>query len=114
MKDKPAKTEEQVFRVAVIIAGLAVLCVALVMAWTIWVVSTQFVYWQEILRHHFAAVIGLPGAAIVAFVLVVFLRQTDGPIEFEAIGLKFKGAAGQVMMWVITFLAMAVAIKLVW
>jgi hypothetical protein len=51
---------------------------------------------------------------VVAFAIVVFLRQTDGPIEFEGLGFKFKGAAGQVVMWVISFSAIAGAIKLVW
>jgi hypothetical protein len=28
----------------------------------------------------------------------VFLRQTEGPIEIEALGMRFKGAAGQVVL----------------
>jgi len=70
--------------------------------------------WVDILYDHFAAIIGLPGAACVAFGIVAFLRQTDGPIEFEGFGFKFKGAAGQVVMWVLCFLAIAGAIKLLW
>ena len=79
------------------LAAIAVLAAAIVFGFTIVVVATQFTYWQEVLRDHFAAIIGLPGAAAVAFALVVFLRQTDGPIEFEGLGFKFKGAAGQVI-----------------
>jgi hypothetical protein len=67
-----------------------------------------------LLRDHFAAIAGLPGAVMVAFALVVFLRQTDGPVEFEGLGFKFKGASGQVIMWAVCFLSMAVAIKMCW
>jgi hypothetical protein len=68
----------------------------------------------EVLKDHYAAIVGLPAAASVSFILVVLLRQTDGPIEFEGLGFKFRGASGQVAMWVICFLAFAVAIKLCW
>jgi hypothetical protein len=70
--------------------------------------------WVDIVRAHPAAVVGLPLAALVAFILVVLLEQSRGPIEFEGIGLKLKGAAGPLLMWVICFLAVATAIKLLW
>ncbi|WP_441242542.1 hypothetical protein [Tardiphaga sp. 768_D3_N2_1] len=95
-------------------AIFVVLGAALTFGWTIWVVVTQFSKWEAILENHFAAIVGLPGAAAAAFALVVFLRQTDGPIEFEFVGFKFKGASGQVAMWVICFWAIAGAIKLLW
>ncbi|NUU40368.1 hypothetical protein [Tardiphaga robiniae] len=95
-------------------ASLVVLGAAATFGWTIWVVVTQFSKWESMLETHFAAIVGLPGAAAAAFALVVFLRQTDGPIEFEFLGFKFKGASGQVAMWVICFWAIAGAIKLVW
>jgi hypothetical protein len=44
----------------------------------------------------------------------MFLEQTSGPIEFEGLGFKFKGASGPVVLWVFCFLAIAGAIKLVW
>jgi hypothetical protein len=67
-----------------------------------------------VVTDHLAAVIGIQAAAVTAFVIVVFLQQTAGPVEFNALGFKFKGAAGQVVMWVICFLAIAGAIKLLW
>jgi hypothetical protein len=72
-------------------------------------------YWSSLIRDHFAAIIGLPMAAIGAFVIVVFLKQgSDKPIEFEAAGFKFKGAAGLVVLWLMCFLGIAIAIKLLW
>jgi hypothetical protein len=105
-EDTPVRT------VAFWFAILATLAAAGVFA--ILVVAFGVADWQVVLRDHFAGIIGLPGAAAVAFVIVVFLRQTEGPIEFEGLGFKFKGAAGQVVMWVLCFLAISGAIKLVW
>jgi hypothetical protein len=115
LTDNDGMLDQQRLRVATFwLAILAVICAGCVFAFTIYVIATQFIYWQEILKLHFAAIVGLPGAAAVAFVIVVFLRQTDGPVEFEGLGFKFKGAAGQVVMWVLCFLAIAIAIKAVW
>jgi len=109
------KTEDRIVRgTAFWLAVLTALCVVAVFGYAILVVTYGFRYWEEILKDHFAAIIGLPGAAAVAFMLVVFLRQTDGPIEFRGLGFEFKGASGQVAMWVVCFLAIAVAIRLCW
>jgi hypothetical protein len=101
-------------RTAFWLAVAAVLGAAIVYGLTILVIAQQFDGWQKILEEHFAVIIGLPGAAAVSFVLVVFLRQTEGPIEFEGLGFKLKGAAGQILMWVICFLSIAAAIKWLW
>ena len=63
---------------------------------------------------HPAAMIGLPLCALAALCLVLLLRSTSGPIEFEAVGLKFKGASGPIIMWVVTYLAMVASVKLLW
>ncbi len=69
----------------------------------------------ELVLRNFAAIIGLPMAAIGAFIVVVFLRQThEGPIEFEGLGFRFRGASGPVVLWLVCFLAIAGAIKLLW
>lgn len=68
----------------------------------------------EAVREHFAAVIGLPAAALGALCLVLVLEVKSGPIEFEGFGFKFRGASGEIILWVICFLATAGAIKLLW
>jgi hypothetical protein len=95
------------------LAVVAVVGAMAVFGFTILVVATGFGEWEKVLAAHFAAIIGLPGAPAVAFV-VVFLRQTEGPIEFEGVGFKIKGAAGQLLMWVVCFLSIAGAIKWLW
>lgn len=63
---------------------------------------------------HFPAAIGLPSGALAALFIVVFLENSSGPIEFEGLGFKFKGASGPIVLWVFCFLAIAGAIKLLW
>ena len=113
--EKPASDEHPLRRRAAFwFAVIAVIGAVFVYGWTILLIIQQFRPWQNVLEKQFAAIVGLPGAAAAAFVLVVFLRQTEGPIEFEGLGFKIKGAAGQLLMWVVCFLSMAGAIKLLW
>lgn len=67
---------------------------------------------DPIITNHFTVVIGLPMAAVGAFILVSVLRQQHGPVEFEGLGFKLKGGSGPIILWVICFLAIAGAIKL--
>jgi len=69
---------------------------------------------KEIVKDHFAAVVGLPMSALLSAFIVVGLRHTEGSIKFEGLGMKFEGASGQVILWVICFLSIAAAIKLLW
>ena len=80
------------------------------------------VYWtwqedgwvKDIIKEHFAATVGLPLAGVGVFLLVQVLQISAGKIEFEALGFKFRGAAGPVILWVACFLAVAAAIRLLW
>ena len=70
--------------------------------------------WIAIVQNHFAATVGLPMAAVAAIFIVVGLKQSSGPIKFEGLGFKFEGAAGEVVLWVLCFLAIACAVKMLW
>ena len=70
--------------------------------------------WLQVAHDHFAATIGLPVAVLAAIFVVLFLEVKSGRVEFEAWGLKFKGASGEVVLFVIVFLAFVAAIKLLW
>jgi len=106
--------EERLRKTAFWLAVLAVVVAASIMGFTIFPVLYEFTTSRKILGEHLPAVVGVPAAASAAFVIVVFLRQTDGPIEFEGLGFKLKGAAGQILMWVICFLSIAGALKWLW
>jgi hypothetical protein len=69
---------------------------------------------RNLIKDHYAATIGLPMAALASLVLVIVLEAGAGPIQFKAAGFEFKGASGQVVLWVFVFLAISGAIKLLW
>lgn len=97
-----------VFAIGVAMIGGAVLLAA------IWNVFFNLPQRGELLIEHFGAIIGMPVAGALAFLLVVFLRQTEGQIEFKGLGFEFKGASGQIVMWLMCFLSITGAIKLLW
>ena len=69
---------------------------------------------MEVFRDHYVFFVGLPLAALLAHFLVGTLENTRGRIEFEAAGLKFKGASGPIVMWVVVYLALVVSFSLAW
>ncbi|QKE62481.1 hypothetical protein HNE05_03605 [Aquipseudomonas campi] len=92
----------------------AAICIgAIYLFWLFWSLKHDAAFIQ-ILYEHLAAVIGIPGAIITAFVLVSALEQVSGPIEFEGLGFKFKGASGPIVLWVLVFLAIISGIKILW
>lgn len=69
----------------------------------------------ELFQHHYAAIFGLPGAALLSFILVVVFEARFDNIEMEIMNvLKFRGASGPIILWVLCFLSMTAAIKLLW
>jgi hypothetical protein len=81
----------------------------------IWPVVHGEPWITKIVIDHYAAIIGLPFAAFGALGLVFLLdSRSETPIEFKAIGFEFKGASAPIVLWVICFLAMAGAVKLLW
>jgi hypothetical protein len=74
----------------------------------------RFPYFRTLVRDHFSAVVGLPSAAVASFFIVATPRQVSGPIEINTAAFKLKGASGPIVLWVVCFLAIAVAIKWVW
>jgi hypothetical protein len=52
---------------------------------------------HPMLREHFADLVGIPMSALIAMCVVILLRFSAGPIEFEGLSFKFRGASGQVV-----------------
>lgn len=63
---------------------------------------------------NFPAIVGLPFAAIAAFIVVAVFRQSETPLELEVLGFKLKGAAGELVLWIACFLAIVVGIRMLW
>lgn len=100
-------------RVIAMLGGLgAVLLLAVLI--NIFIANWGFDPFKEVVQNHFLATVGLSGFAIVSFAVVVFLRNTEGPIEFDVWGLKFKGAAGQVVLWTFCVIVLSICAKMLW
>ncbi len=76
--------------------------------------TTKTPLFRHPLKQQYGATIGMPMSAIAAFCIVTLLRATSGPIEFEALGFKFRGASGPIVMWFVCFLSMIFAMWLLW
>ena len=68
----------------------------------------------RLVERQFAAVILVPMSGLAALCIVLLLRLSSGPLEFKAIGFEFRGASGQVVLWVVCFIALIAAVKLLW
>lgn len=69
----------------------------------------------RVIENHYAATIGVPLSAISAFCVVFLLRVVNrDPIEFEVLGVKFKGTSGPVVIWIFCFLAIVFGMYLLW
>ena len=76
-------------------------------------------YWtggwiNDLVQNHYVFFVGLPFAGLLAYFLVGTLENTKGRIEFEALGMRFRGASGPIIMWVIVFSTIVIGIRLVW
>ena len=46
--------------------------------------------------------------------IVSTFRITAGDLDFELFGMRLKGAAGPVVLWVLVFLAMVSGVAVLW
>ena len=76
--------------------------------------TSEKTFWESLLKTQFPVVIALPLSAMGSLFITLILRISVGPLEFEFAGFKFKGGAAPIVFWVICFLAMVLAIKLLW
>ena len=72
-------------------------------------------WFLQVLERNYAACVGVPLSALTAFCIVLLLKiVSTGPIEIEALGFKFRGAAGPVVLWIFCFLAVTFGVYLLW
>ena len=102
--------------VIVFVAVFAAWQIALISAMTIAFIWPRPADWPvtALIVEHFAAIVGLPAICVMAFAVVWSFRTFSGPIEFEVIGFKLRGASGPVVLWVATMLALTLAVRLLW
>jgi len=68
----------------------------------------------KVIDGHFAATIAVPLSGVSAVCVVLTLRATAGPIELEAWGVKFRGASGPLVFWLLVFAAFILGVKFLW
>lgn len=71
-------------------------------------------FWHTIVKEQIPTMVGLPMAGLAALFMTLVLRATNGPVEFKALGMEFKGGSGPIVFWIICFLAIVLSIKLLW
>lgn len=69
---------------------------------------------SQIIQKQTPAMLGVPWAGGAAMIVVLLFKPVFGDMEFEALGFKFKGASGPVVLWVLCFLAETLAIHTLW
>ncbi len=94
--------------------AMFIVAVAFLGGFPLYLVAVHGPWLWAVMSDHPAAAIDLPLAALVATCLVVLLDSRESPIEFEGLGFKFRGASGPIVLWVLSFLAITVAIRVLW
>jgi hypothetical protein len=110
------KSPPSINKLRYLTSWLIVIAVCICTAYVLWLFGFQGAnpeLWTLLITH-FPAMAGLPFAALCALFVVTILRVTQGPIEFEGLGFKFRGASGPIVLWVLCYLVIVASIKLVW
>jgi hypothetical protein len=69
----------------------------------------------DLLQKHFAATAGLPCIAALSFLIVITFEARFDAIEMEFFGIvKFKGASGPIILWVLCVLTLASCVRMLW
>lgn len=69
---------------------------------------------ENVLIDHFAAIIGIPGCVIAAFVIITFFRQSERVLQVKMLGCEFHGASGEIVLWTVVYLALVLSLKILW
>jgi high-affinity Fe2+/Pb2+ permease len=65
------------------------------------------------IRENGSSTLGLPFAGLSSFALVVILQlKSKGVVEFKGLSMDLKGPSSELIYWVICFLAIVAAIRL--
>ena len=116
MQEHSDKSDQPRLREVVTWVTLAVTTVFVLLVWGVtFYLGLTSPDWQPFVKEHFRALFGVPASIGSALILVIILRAVaEGRIEFEAMGFKFKGASGPLVLWALCFLAIATAFWVLW
>jgi len=112
-RSERAAVFETIRRLIAIVLTLTAFVVLIGLFFALWQNRYDPVLTQLVVRQ-FPVIIGIPFGALGAFIVVTLLRQREDPLEFEGLGFKLKGAAGEIVLWNISFAVIVAAIKVLW
>lgn len=96
--------------VGIAIAGLIMVTVLI---YALWLNRFDVVVTNLVLKN-FPTIIGLPFAFLASFIVIALFRQAENPLEFKGFGFEFRGAAGEIVLWLLCFSAISTSIKIMW
>lgn len=115
LNDDEYETLDTVIRRGFHVAALVVMMLftlAYLVAIVVWITKDETL--RAILTAQMRTFVGVPLSAIAGFCIVVVLENTSGRVEISGFGLKFRGAAGPVVLWIFCTLALVSCIKILW
>lgn len=92
------------------VVSLLVMCLLFVAIWAYRADPT----FSQFTADHFSAIIGIPFSFLFAFVVVALFRQGESMLDFDAFGMKMRGATGEIILWLLCFVAISGSISLLW
>lgn len=97
-------------------ALLGLLLLLAPLAYVAWLLMSDSVdpSYEDLVLHNYLIFFGMPYAAFLSYYLVLVLESGRGPIEVDFVGMKFRGAAGPLIFWLLIFLAIQLGFKLFW
>jgi len=111
-KDPEVSSLRRIAQWAVVLGTAGAAGVASIVGAYLGLSDKEFVH--TLIHEHVRAIVGLPMAAASAFCVVVTLEATSGKIEFQVLEVKFKGASGPVILWVLCFLVFVLSLRVLW
>jgi hypothetical protein len=107
---EPNQSQPSVGR-RVSLAVAAILVYIVFAAWSLFAFENPE---SRLIIGHFTAIVALPMAAALAFILVTLMPVNYGRVELQALGITLKGASAPIVLWVICFVVIVVAVKILW
>lgn len=111
-RDMSATWVKRVHRAIGVAGPIILIGPILYVAWLLVHDATDF--YSSLVLHNYLVFFGMPYAAFFAYFMVITLESGRGPIEVELSGLKFKGAAGPLIFWLLIFLSVQFGFHLFW
>jgi hypothetical protein len=93
---------------------LAVMFIVFITVHLFWKTSASDSWLLQIINAQFPGMIAVPLSALASLCVVLALKASAGPIEFEAVGFKFSGASGPLAFWVVIFIEFIWAVHYLW